>query len=193
MSFKTYKVPANWDHPKSNNEYISLLDNFSQDASLWEQGKADWAKGILNRTETIPTQYKDCSWEDFAEPRPDPTNYMPEWDESEATHYQLYDTSEGTPTSPIFATEGGLIDWLDDGFPSVRTDTKSDEITITDGELRSVTMTLKEWEAIAKSINFVYSLNTPLPSKDRSLFIACIGLTAVSVLLFLIQLLLLRS
>ncbi len=192
MGFKTYKVPANWEHPKSKGEYIPLLDNFSQDLSLWEQGKADWAKGIVNRTETIPAQYKDFSWEEFAEPRPDPTDYMPEWDESETTHYQLYDTSEGTPTSPIFATEDELIDWLDNGFPSIRTNTKSDKITITDSELHSVTVTLKEWETIAKSINFVYSLNTPLPLKNRSLFVASIGLATVSVLLFLVQLLLLR-
>ena len=112
MGIEVYKVPATWEHPKSDNEYIPLFDNFRQALFLWEQGKSDWAKGILNRTETIPTEFKDYSWEEFAEPRPDPQDYMPEWEESDLTHYQLYNTTDGVPISPIFDTEDELLDWL---------------------------------------------------------------------------------
>lgn len=113
MGIKILRVPPDWEHPKPNSEYISLLDNFSRDLFLWEQGKADWAKGICNCSESIPLQFKDYSWEDFAEPCPDPRDYMPVWADSDCTHFQIYSVTDGVPISQIFATKNGLIEWLE--------------------------------------------------------------------------------
>lgn len=44
---------------------------------------------------------------------PNPLYYRPAWTEAEATAYQMYETvSEGTPVSPVFATEAELVDYL---------------------------------------------------------------------------------
>lgn len=224
MGFEVRKVPANWEHPKSNGEYISLLDNFSQDLALWNKGEEDWAKGIFNRSESIPPQFKDYSWDDFAEPCPNPDDYMPKWDESGLTHYQMYNTNQGIPVSPIFATEDELIDWLTenqveafgrvigdrdfligiietdrlknvdfDDLPDVRTDTDSDIITITDSSFHSVAVSLKEWKVIAESVSFVYDLDVQLAKENKGQRLINIALTTASVLLFLIQLLLLKG
>lgn len=58
----------------------------------------------------------DCTyyWEHSGDP-PDPEFHMPEWDASERTHYQMYETtSEGTPISPVFADVESLARWLAD-------------------------------------------------------------------------------
>lgn len=40
-------------------------------------------------------------------------DYMPDWSEDEATHYQVYETvSEGTPVSPVFASLEKLCAWM---------------------------------------------------------------------------------
>jgi hypothetical protein len=45
--------------------------------------------------------------------------YMPDWPESERTHYMMYeDTSEGTPISPAFETPEELAKWLSDNSAS---------------------------------------------------------------------------
>jgi hypothetical protein len=44
-----------------------------------------------------------------------PDEYMPDWNESEATHYAIYETvTEGTPLTPAFATPEELAQWCVD-------------------------------------------------------------------------------
>ena len=51
--------------------------------------------------------------------QPNPNDYMPNWPNSEKTHYMMYeDCSEGTPISPAFETPGELARWLADNKAS---------------------------------------------------------------------------
>lgn len=53
--------------------------------------------------------------EEWCGPRPVPEDYMPDWQEEERTHLQMYEsTTEGTPISPIMATKEELARWLAD-------------------------------------------------------------------------------
>lgn len=48
-----------------------------------------------------------------ASERPDPSDYMPEWNDDVTLGWCLYETvSEGTPTTPVFATADELVDHL---------------------------------------------------------------------------------
>jgi len=56
--------------------------------------------------------------EEYYDP-PNPNDYMPNWPNSEKTHYMMYeDCSEGTPISPAFETPGELARWLADNKAS---------------------------------------------------------------------------
>lgn len=64
-------------------------------------------------------------WADKDDPDYNPSDYMPEWDPSEATYYCMYETcSEGTPISPPCETQEELARWLaDNGASSFGSDT----------------------------------------------------------------------
>jgi hypothetical protein len=67
-------------------------------------------------------------WDDAGH-RPDPSDYMPNWPDSERTHVQMYMTvSPGTPISPVCETPEDLARWLvDNGASAFGDDTATYE------------------------------------------------------------------
>ena len=104
MGREVRRVPANWQHPKDEltGRYKPLYSGecYAQSAAEFME-KAN-AEGLQEAID----------WHGQA---PDKNDYMPDWPESERTHYMMYeDTSEGTPISPAFATPEELARWLAD-------------------------------------------------------------------------------
>ena len=104
MGREVRKVPADWTHPKDEftGNYKPLYpgDQYARDA-----------KDFLDKLASDGLQ-EAVEWCGQA---PDKGDYMPDWPESERTHYMMYeDTSEGTPISPAFATPEELARWLAD-------------------------------------------------------------------------------
>lgn len=99
MGREVRKVPKDWVHPVGNNGPVPLFDRMSYEPSEIAEGIRDgWLKD-------------------------EPPNYgldiMPQWNEEEKTHFQMYETcSEGTPISPVMATEEELARWLADNRAS---------------------------------------------------------------------------
>lgn len=109
MGRELRKVPANWEHPKDERgHYIPLLGrSFSKSLAEWEEGKAQWEKVFRDDwnggwKEKEPDEM-NITWEEWTDEKPKQEDYMPEWNESELTHIQLYETTtEGTPNTPVF-------------------------------------------------------------------------------------------
>jgi hypothetical protein len=100
MGREVRRVPANWHHPKdSTGNYIPMHEHFTYEPEEVAEGlRGGWLQG-------------------------DPPHYgvpvMPDWPESERTHYQMYeDCSEGTPISPVKSSPEELAHWLADNRAS---------------------------------------------------------------------------
>lgn len=116
MGREIRRVPAGWEHPRQECKhspwaggcdeakmhggycYKPLYNKTYKDAlAEYEAERAKWERGDFELS--------------FGGP-PDPDYYRPKF-ESEPTHYQVYQTvSEGTPVTPVFATEEEMIDYL---------------------------------------------------------------------------------
>jgi hypothetical protein len=131
MGREVRRVPANWQHPKNaNGRYIPLFEgsDYAPRLARWDEGNTQWTKGFkkdwigggwkpLDGTEASST------YEEWAGERPNAADYMPAWNDAEATHFMMYeDTSEGTPISPAFATPEELARWLVDNNASAFAD-----------------------------------------------------------------------
>lgn len=117
MGREVRRVPASWEHPKNENgHYIPQFDrSFAKAAEEWDREKAGWDAG--ERPDYIGNF--TGSFEEWTGERPDPERYMPDWPDSERTHYQMYeDTSEGTPISPVMDGPEALARWLVDNNAS---------------------------------------------------------------------------
>lgn len=137
------RVPADWEHPRGYEydpkQFKPLLDNdFDEEAREWYANAELWTKGehpdqnrdkfrirTLRRTPGN-SEWKEVSREDFMARyrwfhewgpsfRRQRDEYMAHWIGDRArTHFQWYEnTSEGTPLSPVFATEAELMEWLE--------------------------------------------------------------------------------
>ena len=115
MGREVRRVPKDWQHPKNSaGRYEPLHDGYNAalaefEADIKEKGLAeaiDWHGG-----------------------GPSSEDYMPDWPESERTHYMMYeDTSEGTPKSPAMESPEALARWLaDNGASSFGHDTATYE------------------------------------------------------------------
>jgi len=129
MGREVRRVPADWQHPKEQvpdwrtgrmiekfkplfpgEQYQSLVDEWDSECAKW---KAGWRPSYAGE------ESRDLAYEQFAGQRPHRDDYMPNWPESERTHFMMYeDTSEGTPISPAFATPEELAQWLADSGAS---------------------------------------------------------------------------
>lgn len=125
MGREVRKVPANWEHPKDDRgQFIPLYGrSFSEKASNWDKEHAKWQEGFRSDFaggwEEKDEGDASMSYEDYAGPRPVESDYMPDWPESERTHFQMYeDTSEGTPISPPMESPETLARWLADNGAS---------------------------------------------------------------------------
>jgi len=111
MGREIRKVPPNWEHPKdAHGRYVPLSDvDYETAAASWAAGYEQWRAG------THPAQQgefgsKEWFWE-YDSP-PSSETCRPKFLEP-ATWFQVYETvSEGTPTTPPFATASELIDHL---------------------------------------------------------------------------------
>lgn len=121
MGREVRKVPANWQHPTDNRgEYIPLFDsNFTQTLTEWNYGKEMWEKGLRddwnNGWKKRESDEMEMTWVEWHGEQPQAEDYMPDWTESERTHYQMYETvTEGTPISPVMDSPESLARWLTD-------------------------------------------------------------------------------
>ena len=100
MSREVRRVSQDWRHPKDERgHFIPMHETFPYNQAEIEEGLRDgWLEGN-------PPYYN------FA--------VMPQWNEIEKTHYQMYETvSEGTPISPIMESPEMLARWLTDNKAS---------------------------------------------------------------------------
>lgn len=106
MGREVRRVPANWEHPRRDDDsYKPLLGrSYSTEAEeFMERAKANGLQDAI----------------DYYGRAPNRDDYMPDWPEAERTHYQMYeDTSEGTPISPVMDSPESLARWLADNNAS---------------------------------------------------------------------------
>ena len=97
MGREVRRVPAHWQHPYQRDEqsYLPMREHFPYTEDEVAEGlREGWLKGT-------PPHYGH--------------DIMPDWPETERTHYQMYeDTTDGTPISPVCATPEELARWLVD-------------------------------------------------------------------------------
>lgn len=123
MGREVRMVPEGWEHPKTaEGHYRPLLTNFSKRLAEWDEASAQWEKGFMRCWVSNPfrefwgprdPKYAALTYEEYDSPRPNPSDYMPDWPDDVRTHYMMYETcSEGTPISPAFETPEQLASWL---------------------------------------------------------------------------------
>jgi hypothetical protein len=131
MGREVRRVPADWQHPKNERgNYIPLLgSSFSQRHAEWMAEKAQWDAGLVRDYSQSPWGWKsrehiECeAFEEWHGREPRAEFYMPDWPDSERTHFQMYeDVSEGTPISPVMESPEALAQWLADNNASAFAD-----------------------------------------------------------------------
>lgn len=111
MGRQVRQVPADWKHPTTWNPEGTCFDPL-HDRKYYAEAKREWL-------ETLAKVGLQRTLDDLGG-APDERDYMPNWPESEKTHFMMYeDTSEGTPISPAFPTIEELARWLADTKASV--------------------------------------------------------------------------
>ncbi len=123
MGREIRRVPANWEHPKTeranhlacrmeecfqplyNEPYSKAIAEWVENHLLWEAGKHP------DQLDGSGKEYRHyAQWSGNA---PDVEYYRPDWKPEEMTWWQVYETvSEGTPVSPPFATPEELVEYL---------------------------------------------------------------------------------
>jgi len=96
MGREVRRVHKDWNHPKNEDgHFIPMHERFLYNQEEIEEGLED---GWLDDT---PPYYG--------------ISVMPQWDEAERTHYQMYENvTEGTPISPVMESPEALARWLAD-------------------------------------------------------------------------------
>lgn len=111
MGREVRKVPAYWQHPKYTEETAPHSRAVGRYIPMLDSGYAEAAAEFLEKANK---EGLEEALDYFGEP-PRKEGYMPDWPESERTHFMMYeDTSEGTPISPAFSTPEELASWLAD-------------------------------------------------------------------------------
>jgi len=108
MGREVRRVPKNWEHPKNKDgNYIPLLNwHYTEMVFKWKEDKEKWDKEQHENDEEFYDNYGNFPKEE---------HYMPEWDDKDCTHYQMYENvSEGTPISPVKESPEELAKWLAD-------------------------------------------------------------------------------
>lgn len=108
MGREIRRVHKDWQHPvKDDGTYIPLFQGFNERLSNWNEEKTKWDEGFKSDFNGGYTEKGidelNMSYEKWNGEKPVKEDFMPDWDEHELTHIQLYEnTSEGTPKSPVF-------------------------------------------------------------------------------------------
>lgn len=125
MGREVRKVPAGWKHPKNGdgNDIPLFGGSFKEDLAEWEEGFSQWEKGFVKDWANVGWRRREAddspTFEEWAGPKPEEKDYMPDWPASERTHLQMYETcTEGTPISPVMETPEKLARWLADNGAS---------------------------------------------------------------------------
>ena len=126
MGREIRRVTIDWKHPKDKDGYYIPLfgRSFTKTLEEWIEGSINWNNGlrrdfVTNELMPIENKYKEITYEDWNGEKPEQADYMPEWDEEDKTHYQMYETcTEGTPISPVMKTKEELAKWLFDNRAS---------------------------------------------------------------------------
>lgn len=101
MGREVRRVPLDWDHPRDyRGEYQPMVDEtFEHAVAEWEAESSKYA--------TLAEHLRDDP------PPTDAAYYRPEWPTDKPLGWQIYENvSEGTPVSPVFATDDELVEWL---------------------------------------------------------------------------------
>lgn len=113
MGREIRRVPKDWEHPRNDKgNYKPVYDrDYETSSDEWVKNCALWAAGNHPDQEDDEYDYPKYFWEWDNGP-PDEEYHLPKFN-SEPTHYQIYENvSEGTPTSPIFASLDEMKTWL---------------------------------------------------------------------------------
>ena len=107
------RVPKDWQHPKdARGNYLALYDKTHDEALVdYDNDRADWDAD----NDGVRSQAREWGYTDFDKWHGPPTDkeYCRPAFDAEPTHYQIYQTvSEGTPTSPVFASLDKMVAWL---------------------------------------------------------------------------------
>jgi len=125
MSREVRRVPLDWKHPThpypethwSRTSPSRLHDAYSaffclntpsvSDAQArWDEENAQWSAGTHKYQKAYP-------YVEYAGERPTTFTNMPDFPADEVLGFCLYETvSEGTPVTPVFATEEELVNYL---------------------------------------------------------------------------------
>lgn len=114
MGREIRRVPPGWEHPRDDTgRYKPLHDElYKVAAEDWMLEVISWADGShpdLQKDPELGARYFFWDWHGGP---PDEEYYRPDFTEK-PTHFQVYETvSEGTPTSPVFATTDEIVAWL---------------------------------------------------------------------------------
>jgi len=120
-------LPPNICNPAYLAEQAFELSRRHPDRADPDAWRAMWHLMVLARGHCDDAEHRAMCYEQWAGQRPHRDDYMPNWPESERTHYMMYeDTSEGTPISPAFATPEELAQWLADNGASAFGDMTAD-------------------------------------------------------------------
>ena len=113
MGREIRRVPKDWQHPKDESgHYLALYDethaealtNYNNEHIDWENNR----QGIRSRAERVGF----ADFDEWHGSPPEAESCRPKFD-AEPTHYQIYETvTEGTPTSPVFASLDKMVIWL---------------------------------------------------------------------------------
>ncbi len=117
MGREVRRVPPNWDHPETEDNYRRMRLQPMYDRTF-EQAAEEWLADFDRiraggadkfEAECYPRGVVEWANENTA---PDPQYCVP-WKDDESTWFQVWETvSEGTPVSPPFETEAELISYL---------------------------------------------------------------------------------
>lgn len=109
MSREVRRVPMDWQHPT---EWRPIWDPAQRRARMQHVFKP-----LLGRSYAQDAAAYADRPEDFEDDPPDPTDYMPEFNDvdPDTLGYCMYESvTEGTPISPVFQTPEELAHWLAD-------------------------------------------------------------------------------
>jgi ribosome modulation factor len=119
-------VPSNWEHPKdADGRYIPLIGrSYSEAEASYEEERTKWFEGyrrnyVDDTWVALDNEERKMTYLEWNGHPPNKSNFMPDWPQSERTHFQMYEnTTEGTPISPPMETPEELAQWLADNGAS---------------------------------------------------------------------------
>jgi len=99
MGREIRRVPADWKHPKNHKGHFQPMYD-----CIWQDDMHSWI-------DDYGDEFLEWSKDEIEAP-PDPNFYRPAF-RDKPTAFQIYENvTEGTPVSPVFATQDEMRQWL---------------------------------------------------------------------------------